>query len=179
MHFFNDQGGRKNWKQSATTLQLFSWGIRSTCSLKLLSKWFIWLVEMQRRLGIWGVSCRSEGDQLAGELGVPMFHTSVKTDKNVASVFHSLATAHQSRNKDQVEVEQVSWIHFHKTLQLPNKCSTFQFLSEVQGSFLFLYKSLTCGFKGIDLSPNLMMHIVNCLFINFHSQSLLLSITNF
>ena len=115
MHFFNDQGGRKNWKQSATTLQLFSWGIRSTCSLKLLSKWFIWL---QRRLGVWGISCRSEGDQLAGELGVPMFHTSVKTDKNVASVFHSLATAHQSRNRDQVEVEQVSWIHFHKTLQM-------------------------------------------------------------
>ena len=40
-----------------------------------------------------------------------MFHTSVKTDKNVASVFRSLATAYQSRNRDQVEVEQVgSWI---------------------------------------------------------------------
>ena len=40
-----------------------------------------------------------------------MFHTSVKTDKNVSSVFHSLATAYQSRNRDQVEVEQVgSWI---------------------------------------------------------------------
>ena len=37
-----------------------------------------------------------------------MFHTSVKTDKNVGSVFHSLATKHQSRNRDQVEVEQVS-----------------------------------------------------------------------
>ena len=36
-----------------------------------------------------------------------MFHTSVKTDKNVGSVFHSLATKHQSRNRDQVEVEQV------------------------------------------------------------------------
>ena len=60
---------------------------------------------------VWMISCRSEGEELARELGVPMFHTSVKTDKNVASVFHSLATAHQSRNRDQVEVEQVgSWI---------------------------------------------------------------------
>ena len=60
---------------------------------------------------VWVISCRSESEQLARELGVLMFHTSVKTDKNVASVFHSLATAHQSRNRDQVEVEQVgSWI---------------------------------------------------------------------
>ena len=60
---------------------------------------------------VWVISCRSESEQLARELGVPMFHTSVKTDKNVASVFRSLATAYQSRNRDQVEVEQVgSWI---------------------------------------------------------------------
>ena len=36
-----------------------------------------------------------------------MFHTSVKTDKNVGSIFQSLALAHLSRNREQVEVEQV------------------------------------------------------------------------
>ena len=92
--------------------------------------------------------CRSEGDQLARELGVPMLHTSVKTDTNaitffikiititlviilitfpiilntiphpphhqvktdtnVGEVFQSLASAHLNRNRDQVEVDQVS-----------------------------------------------------------------------
>merc|ERR1712107_48174 len=33
---------------------------------------------------------QSEGDQLARELGVPMLHTSVKTDTNVGEVFQSL-----------------------------------------------------------------------------------------
>ena len=55
-----------------------------------------------------GFSCRLEGDQLARELGVSMFHTSVKTDKNVGSIFQSLALAHLSRNREQVEVEQVT-----------------------------------------------------------------------
>ena len=35
--------------------------------------------------------CRSEGDQLARELGVPMLHTSVKTDTN-ATTFIKMIT---------------------------------------------------------------------------------------
>ena len=36
--------------------------------------------------------CRSEGDQLARELGVPMLHTSVKTDTNAITSFIKMIT---------------------------------------------------------------------------------------
>ena len=36
--------------------------------------------------------CRSEGDQLARELGVPMLHTSVKTDTNAITSFIEMIT---------------------------------------------------------------------------------------
>ena len=172
MHFFNDQGGRKNWKQSATTLQLFSWGIRSTCSLKLLSKWFIWCK------GYWGYGEYLAGVKVTSWLENWVCQCSTPPWRRTRTWRpSSTAWPQRIRAGTGTRWRWNRWAGYIFTKLY--KCSTFQFLSEVQGSFLFLYKSLTCGFKGVDLSPNLMMHIVNCLFINFHSQSLLLSITNF
>ena len=76
----------------------------------------MWGIGWQQRWGGYGgFSCRLEGDQLARELGVSMFHTSVKTDKNVGSIFQSLALAHLSRNREQMEVEQVRNIKHPRT----------------------------------------------------------------
>ena len=51
---------------------------------------------------------RPECAKLAEELGLRLFHTSVRADRNVASIFLSLAAAHQARTRDTLEVEQVA-----------------------------------------------------------------------
>ena len=53
---------------------------------------------------------RSECAKLAEELGMRLFHTSVRADRNVANIFLSLAAAHQARARDTLEVEQVATI---------------------------------------------------------------------
>ena len=53
-------------------------------------------------------SFRLESEQVAKELSIPLFHTSVKTDRNVVGIFHSLASSYVNKIKDTVEVEQVS-----------------------------------------------------------------------
>jgi len=85
-------------------------------SFNNLSKWKkkleaecndIAIVLVRNKIDLQPEITQSEGDQLARELGVPMLHTSVKTDTNVGEVFQSLASAHLNRNRDQVEVDQV------------------------------------------------------------------------
>ena len=51
---------------------------------------------------------RNEAEQLAEELSLKVFHTSVKNDKNVDQVFTQIANTFQSRDKDMVEVEQMA-----------------------------------------------------------------------
>ena len=45
---------------------------------------------------------------MAKDLSLKLFHTSVKKDKNVEPVFAHLATSFQCRDKDKVEVEEIS-----------------------------------------------------------------------
>jgi len=50
----------------------------------------------------------NEVDELAEELSLKVFHTSVKNDKNVEQVFTHLANTFQTRDKDLLEVEQMA-----------------------------------------------------------------------
>ena len=45
---------------------------------------------------------------MAKDFSLKLFHTSVKKDKNVEPVFAHLATSFQCRDKDKVEVEEIS-----------------------------------------------------------------------
>ena len=45
---------------------------------------------------------------MAKDLSLKLFHTSVKKDKNVEPVFAHLATSFQCRDKDKVEVEEIT-----------------------------------------------------------------------
>jgi tRNA nucleotidyltransferase/poly(A) polymerase len=63
---------------------------------------------IRKRIIKYGYHYRNEVEELAEELSLKVFHTSVKNDKNVEQVFTHLANTFQTREKDLLEVEQVA-----------------------------------------------------------------------